>query len=123
MTEDNQSLAVHAEQVGGLAQQGARQLQRERREEAEQEKRRETKERSRERIVWDDDGNVDEVVVADCHVHLERMDRQQWWLGITRGDMRLCLHIGKETGRLVVRVDENDLISIVAERRVAPGQQ
>jgi len=52
-------------------------------------------------IRKDDDGSLDEIVAQNCAVHLERMDRQQWWLQMTTPDgFQVTLDI---LGRMVDR--------------------
>lgn len=40
------------------------------------------------RILWNpgDDGDIDEIVLADVTVHIEQMNDRTWWIGLTRPD-------------------------------------
>jgi hypothetical protein len=40
------------------------------------------------RILWNpgDDGDIDEIVIHDCTVHVEQMNDRCWWIGIDKGD-------------------------------------
>lgn len=45
----------------------------------------------KDRILWNrrptgprDTGDIDEIVVHDCTVHVEQMDERCWWIGITK---------------------------------------
>jgi hypothetical protein len=46
---------------------------------------------SGDRILWNrrptgprDTGDIDEIVVHDCTVHVEQMDERCWWIGVTK---------------------------------------
>jgi hypothetical protein len=56
-------------------------------------------------IRYDDDGELDEVVVRGCSLaHLERMDLGGWWLGLTLADGR-TVHVrlgARNPGRTAV---------------------
>lgn len=36
------------------------------------------------RILTNDDGSLDEIVVDDCVAHLEQLDDDHWYFGMTR---------------------------------------
>ena len=45
------------------------------------------------RILWNrrptsvrDGGDIDEIVIHDATVHVEQMDDNWWWIGVTRAD-------------------------------------
>lgn len=45
------------------------------------------------RILWNrrpvdgrDCGDIDELVITNCTIHIEQMDTRCWWIGITRPD-------------------------------------
>lgn len=39
------------------------------------------------RILWNvRGGDIDEIVISNCAVHIEQMDDNCWWIGITRAD-------------------------------------
>lgn len=39
------------------------------------------------RILWNiRGGDIDEIVISNCTVHVEQMDGRCWWIGITRAD-------------------------------------
>jgi len=39
------------------------------------------------RILWNErGGEIDEVVISNCAVHIEQMSDNCWWIGITRSD-------------------------------------
>ena len=39
------------------------------------------------RILWNvRGGDIDEIVISNCTVHVEQMDSNCWWIGITRAD-------------------------------------
>ena len=39
------------------------------------------------RILWNDDTEIDEVVFTDPqHVHIEQMGDECWWIGVTLND-------------------------------------
>lgn len=51
------------------------------------------KSKATDRILWNrrptgmmDAGDIDEIVVHDCTVHVEQMDERCWWIGIYRPD-------------------------------------
>lgn len=49
------------------------------------------------------DGDLDELVVHDCDVHLERMADNTWWMGITLADgkqTQLIVNIGAKRARV-----------------------
>jgi len=55
---------------------------------------------------------VDEVVVANCHFHLEQMDVGSYWIGLTTPDGRYICDINLTAGRgnrtpIRCRVDED----------------
>jgi hypothetical protein len=37
-------------------------------------------------IIWEQDGELDEVIAYNATVHIERMDNVAWWIGITLPD-------------------------------------
>ncbi len=37
-------------------------------------------------VRLNEDGTLDEIVINDCYVHLEQMDKGAWWMGIGRGN-------------------------------------
>jgi hypothetical protein len=55
----------------------------------------------------DADGALDEVIAHNAFVHLERMDTNAWWLGITLPDGR-CIHVNLATKRsaILARAEE-----------------
>lgn len=39
------------------------------------------------RILWNErGGEIDEIVISNCTVHIEQMSDNCWWIGITRAD-------------------------------------
>lgn len=55
------------------------------------------------RIDYDDNDELDDVVVNNCDAHLERLDTGRWYLGLYGSDGRtLQITIGSKTGRAVV---------------------
>jgi hypothetical protein len=38
------------------------------------------------RILWNNDDEIDEIVMHDCAVHIEQMSDDCWWIGIDRAD-------------------------------------
>ncbi len=53
------------------------------------------KERQDNRILYDDSGDIDEIVEIDTTVHLERMDGGYWFLAL--GGDKIRLHIISES--------------------------
>ena len=51
---------------------------------------------------------LDEVVANGADVHLEQMDRDQWWMGIQSGGRDFHLWFTVEDGRLCVRLSDQD---------------
>lgn len=55
------------------------------------------------RIDYDDDGELNDVVINDCMAHLERLDVGLWYLGLYGKDGRIVqIDIGSKTGRAEV---------------------
>lgn len=59
------------------------------------------------------DGELDEIVVRDCDLHLERMEDNSWWMGITLADGKqtmLMVNIGAKRAKVDawVELDESD---------------
>ena len=54
------------------------------------------------------DGTLDEIVVNNCHVHLENMDDDLWWLGLTKDGKVMHIWIKAEKG-LQILVRENEI--------------
>lgn len=56
----------------------------------------------------DSDGEIDEVIVTDAHVHIEKMDRAQVWIGIDPAGStnRINVNIGIEEGAWYLNVEE-----------------
>ncbi len=54
-----------------------------------------------------DDGSLDEVVAHNAFVHLEQMDDDQWWLGVTVGLSTVHVNLSsKKRIRAIVEVDD-----------------
>lgn len=49
-------------------------------------------------IRRNDDGTLDEVIVQECHAHVEQMADNSWWLGLSLPDGTL-VHVNFTTGR------------------------
>lgn len=64
------------------------------------------------------DGSLDEVCLENAGVHLEQMTYKTWWLGLDKGDKRMCVWFNAERGRLVAHIgdDELGLPRVVTER-------
>ncbi len=46
------------------------------------------------RVLWNRDGTVDEIVIHNCTIHLEQMSDTAYWMGITKGGGTLMVDIG-----------------------------
>lgn len=56
------------------------------------------------------DGSLDEIVIQQCTVHLEQMDDNAWWLGLTQGRDTLHLWIvADDNGNLSIGVQEDEI--------------
>lgn len=53
-----------------------------------------------------EDGTVDEVFVPATFVHIEQMDDNAWWMGITQPDGEL-VHVNLWTPRTRIRLNYN----------------
>jgi hypothetical protein len=52
---------------------------------------------------------LDEIVADGAEIHLEQMDHDQWWMGITAGGKYFHLNFGIHDGRLRVHLsDQSD---------------
>ena len=66
-------------------------------------------------------GAVDDVVITGDTFHLERMDNDAWWVGISRGDRSVSLWISCRYGVIDVEVT-NDELGCVDDTPGAPGE-
>lgn len=56
------------------------------------------------------DGSLDEIVIQQCTAHLEQMDDNAWWLGLTQGRDTLHLWIVvDDNGNLSIGVQEDEI--------------
>lgn len=53
-------------------------------------------------IRRNDDGTLDEVIVPNCHAHLEQMGDNHWWLGLDLSD-GTHVAVNLWTGRALIR--------------------
>lgn len=54
-------------------------------------------------------GAVHDIVITGDTFHLEQMDDDAWWVGISRGDRSVSLWISCKDGAITVEVDNDEL--------------
>lgn len=57
------------------------------------------------------DGELDELIVRDCGIHLERMSDNSWWMGVTLADgkqTQLMVNIGAKRAPVSAWVELDD---------------
>lgn len=63
------------------------------------------------RILWNDDTEIDEVVLSGVDVHIEQMNgdpgEECWWIGVDRGDAHWSGNFAVVDGRLTFTEQEN----------------
>lgn len=60
-------------------------------------------------IRLDEHGKHDDIVIQCDSIHLEQMDNNSWWLGVYRGDKRICFSIFANQSGIVTQTQEDEL--------------
>jgi hypothetical protein len=52
-----------------------------------------------------DEWGLDELVVSGCDVHIERMDKNSIWVGVSKGDKRISMFLTAPVGTAIEVAD------------------
>jgi hypothetical protein len=69
----------------------------------------------------DAQGEPDDIVIDCDRIHLERMDQHYWWLGVYRGDKRICFHLAAAGNIARVAIVEDELGAVDDTQKARGG--